>query len=362
MNETNTNRFTQILETVNRAGTPDQAKSLSAWKTRAMNTRRALMVIKKEHDQQIHEASERYSQKVALEKIDEIRKDYEVFRKLAVDRVREGLEETISQKRATFERNSGAPSEESLRLLQVLKMRKTLTLEDISSAAQHLHGNVQSLEVLRDLARDNGYSFPSFISAAEFEGAIEKAEAFAKDKLKTIDKEDGEMDYKTRMFWLYSDDEISNSEAQHFFSALDNNEISAAQITKDSKTSQTGEDADGAAVDRSVFAGGAWCKVKLHGGESLMGLAYQFHTTEAEIRKANGGRADIIPDTSILIPSTKFRVIYDETGHHTREEDITLVPIPAAAVTSPDLPGPNPAMVREFMRRGTAADALDAED
>lgn len=360
MNEIDTIRFTRILETVNHAGTPDQAKSLSAWKTRAMNTRRALMVIKKEHDQQIHEASERYSQKVALEKIDKIRKDYEVFRKLAVDRVREGLEETISQKRATFERNSGAPSEESLRLLQVLKMRKTLTPADISNAAQHLHGNVQALEVLRDLARDNGYSFPSFISAAEFEGAIEKAEAFAEDKLRTIDEEDDKMGYKERLFWLYSDDEISNSEAQYFFSALDNNEISAAQITKDSQTEQA--DDDGAAVDRSVFAGGAWCKVKLHGGESLMGLAYQFHTTEAEIRKANGGRADIIPDTSILIPSTKFRVVYDETGHHTREEDITLVPIPAAAVTSPDLPGTDPAMVREFLRRGTAADALDAED
>ena len=141
------------------------------------------------------------------------------------------------------------------------------------------------------------------------------------------------MDYKARLFWLYSDDEISNSEAQYFFGALDNNEISAAQITKDSKTSQTGEDADGAAVDRSVFAGGAWCKVKLHGGETLMGLAYQFRTTEAEIRKANGGRADIIPDTSILIPSTIFRPVYDETGHHTREEDITLVPIPAAAAS-----------------------------
>ena len=316
-------RFSQVVETLNRPGNPDEAKSLKAWKSRSMITRAALLELRAEYDKKISEAAERYSPTVAAEKIEELRAEYNSFKQIAVARVQDGLSSTLELKRQTYKKNSGAPTEEALRLLQALQMRKSLSPADIANAAQHLHGNVQALEILRERVRDAGYTFPSILSVEEFERAMEEAEAFARDKLDSIDQEPDAMSYKHRMFWMYD----GTGEAEYFFNPLDSNELSAAQITPSGKAAE--QEAEEDETDkRSVFDGGAWSKVKLHGGETLAGLSYQFHVSSEEIRKANPGEIHITPGAEILIPSTRMRVINDETGHHTDHKDVQLVAIP----------------------------------
>ena len=279
--------------------------------------------LKAEYDKKISEATKRYSPSVAAEKIEELRAEYNSFKQIAVARVQDGLSSTLELKRQTYKKNSGAPTEEALRLLQALQMRKSLSPADIANAAQHLHGNVQALEILRERVRDAGYTFPSILSVEEFERAMEEAEAFARDKLDSIDQEPDAMSYKHRMFWMYD----GTGEAEYFFNPLDSNELSAAQITPSGKAAE--QEAEEDETDkRSVFDGGAWSKVKLHGGETLAGLSYQFHASSEEIRKANPGEIHITPGAEILIPSTRMRVINDETGHHTDHKDVQLVAIP----------------------------------
>ena len=101
-------RFSQVVDTLNRPGNPDEARSLKAWKSRSMITRAALLELKGEYDKKISEASKRYAAKVAEEKIKELRAEYGSFRQIAVARVQADLNDTLELKRQTFKKNSGA--------------------------------------------------------------------------------------------------------------------------------------------------------------------------------------------------------------------------------------------------------------
>lgn len=330
----NLKRYNEIYErTLRNAGNPNKERSLAGWRERAGITRMAIRYAKAEHDKQVKEAQERYSNAVFGEKLAEYDADYSIMLDIAKKRVTDDLEDILEGKRQQYDKSMGAPSEEHLRLLQALNMRSNLTLSEIAAVSNKFDSNLQALGVLRDIAQRHGVSFPAMTDPDTFEEQLASAEQFAKDKLNTLDADLDDMGYKDRLFW----DKPGDGEDSYFFGILDGAGFTTEQLefaTAKAKSEQAPSEDNHTTATASGADQEMWAKVRLNGNQSISTIANQFHTTISDIIDANNGRdlSRTRAGDEIYVPSTRFSFQPDPSGGHVQPGDVVPVPRPVAHV------------------------------
>lgn len=323
-------------------GTVDESKTLAAWQRRAVAVREALLQVKREHEAELADLRETYSEKAFEQKRQDTDDTYMKVREYAVQKVVDDLETTLEGKRAQFDKACSAPTDEHLRLLSVLSMRTTLTPAEIAAVSGKFGGNVQALRALRDIAARHDVYFPDLGDPDEFETRMERARQYAEDRLAEIDTEDADLGYRGTAFWRYP----GQSEDRYFFGSLDGEAFTAEQIEQGTRTAQQTETSTTSTTTATQTAEGQpemWAQIKCNGSEDLGVIAAQFHLTEGEIRKANPNKdlSRIFAGDEILVPGTRFT--FQPGSGHVQPEQVKAVPRPVI----PDPVGPNGEAVGE---------------
>ena len=323
-------RYQVMLERATNAGNPNREKTLDAWQRRTITTRAALLKIKEDYEAELQKLRETYTPKVFEEKRRQPDQDYAALRALAVNKATEDLKSVLASKRAQFDRSSGAPTEEDLRLLEALNMRTSLNAAEIAAVSGKFNGNVQAIRVLRDIAQKHNISFPDVGDPEQFEDMLERAEQFSLDHLREIDTDRGQLNYKGVLFW----ENPGEGETDYFYGTLDGQGFTTEQIEEaskpDSAVTKTPSDSAEAARAANSQTGEMWAEVRANGQQSLHTIAAQFHVTAEQIRQANPGKDldRIYSGDRILVPSTQFSFQPDPSGCHVQPQDVKAVPRP----------------------------------
>lgn len=296
--------YLRIYRNALNEGDPDKSLTLDAWQRRAIITRSALQEIRKQYDRDIEELAHTYQPEPFNEKRKPLDETYGKFVELAKERVRDDLSRVMQAKRKQLDKCLDAPSEESVRLLTVLQMRTDLTPADVAAVAQKLNGNIQSLRALASIAERAGISFPTAGSVEEIEQNFDHAEQYAAEMIETIDRADSEFQYLDRCFWTAP----GSGEAPGIFGPLDDSTFTAPQTAETDAVTAAQAAAKQGASKASSHNNAA--RVFLRGDETLAGIAMQFGTGTAAIRRAN---PDVDLDQlqsgmSIVVPSTRLRI------------------------------------------------------
>lgn len=370
--------YHKVYESVLRSGNPVKATTLAGWLERATLTRGALLLAKEQYRKDVQQMRDRYSTKVFQEKRTAADAEYKVLVDVAKQRVSDDLEAVLASKRSAFDHANDPPSEATVRLLQVLNMRDSLTAEELAAVSGKVEHNLNALRVLKDIAHRHGLSFPDVGSPGEFERLMAQTESYIRDRLDAFDLTEEEINRSGKTadaeFWNHSNDQRSRHWAM--FNPLDFAGFTSQQVTAANDAARNipwSPDTNSAVQSGKALSDNpsdVWSEVSVRVPVRVDQLARQFKTTAAAIRGANPDR--LITDSTvlyggdvILVPSTRYSVRTDSGDAFIAPSDVRPVMAPAKtaeAVISPDLPGPDPARVREFLRRETAADALDAED
>lgn len=320
----------KIYKAAYEAGSPDKAKGFSGWQKRAQITRKALMKAQEERDATVAEWKRTYTNAALAPKLDELNEEYSQLRKIAIDRLDAALDEVIDEKRKQFRTVAmSAPSEEQLRTLQTLSLRDDLTTQEVSEMAETMSNSLQAMRALGSIARKAGLYFPKLITNEEFEDQLNDAASYARSNYDLIDVPEKALGYNGVSFFNYTDTGLAKMK----FSAVDRPLYAAVQTAQEADEKKPTGDGEG---ESKTGSGEYWSEVTLLGTEYLSTIADQFHTTEAEIRKANPSRS-FSPNSlgrgdKIFVPSTRMKVMQGQG--YVQEINVRLVPAPVSP--SPD--------------------------
>ena len=301
--------FEATLRSIYSGSGKGNAASFAGWVQRTQATRKALLENKRQHREELEQMKDIYAQRV----LDEKKAAYEIdemeLASIARDRVTEDLETVIAAKTAQYNRAMGAPSEEQLRLVSVMRMRQEtgedLTSTDFAGAVGNCADNFHCLKMLQNLANRAGVAFPMIHD--DFREDLDTVRRSATNILTSIDKPQENLGYLENLFWSYGSAGLN----QNVFDKLD----SLAYLTT------TPDAVEKAKVERSIAAAeqsakktgtvqnSKFCsKVKLKGLESIDAIADQFHVTRSDIATINPGvdLDGLHAGLEIYIPSTRF--------------------------------------------------------
>lgn len=285
-------------------GLIDKDKTLAGWHQKAIVTREALQMVREKRDADIAEIKKTYQTEAANARIAPLLEEYSAVVSTAKQRAIDALQPVIDAKRRTLEKAADAPSEETVRLLSVVRMLDSLSAAEITDAAGKVGGNIHALKVLSDLAKRNGLYFPD-IDLAKMQSDIDKAEQFALESIESMDVPTNEMGYKQRLFWMAP----GTGEAKYFFDALDNQTFTAATI-EDAGQSKAESKAAENPLKTPAKSGYNAVKITLRGDETAAGIAMQFGISTSDIRRANPDKdlASLRYMDTLVIPATRFHV------------------------------------------------------
>lgn len=336
--------YHRLIENAVNTGSARKSGTFRGWQEKAIKARQALKQVRQDYEQDLQELHGKYTTKYFLEEKAKLEANYNGIVQSAVTKLTEDLEDVIESKRRQFDKVSGAPSAEDLRLLEALNMRTSLSIAEVANTIGKLNGNVQSLAVLRDIAAKHDIRIPAGATTPEeFDTMMQRAKEYSLDRLRDIDTPDRDMNYKGKCFFDYPD---HPGEASHFYDPLDNNVLTTEQITTATRQAQqpeakapATETAPAAAKTGEGDAVPMWAEVTCSGNMSLSTIAEQFHVTPQQIREANGGRDldRLYTGDKILVPSTQFSFQPDPSGGHVQPDQVRPVP----AVTYEYKTGPN---------------------
>ena len=273
------------------AGHPDKTKTLKAFQRRAILTRSAIQALDEEYRRDLNELGETYSAKEFDRRREALDHEYNEIVRIAKAKCLEDLEDVLNGKREQFDKSCGAPTEEQLRLLQVLSMRNNVTETEIRMTAAKMNDNIPALRLLAEIAKKHDVLFPNIGDADELDAAISSAEGFAKEMIDSIGVvDDQKLTYQQFSFWRHPD---TATVADSFFAPLDES-IFVAQQQKQEKPTKANA-----------------VKVYLRGDEYLAGIADQFGIDSEEIRKANPDRSDFSSfnnGDTLIIPAGTLKI------------------------------------------------------
>lgn len=327
--------YARLVDNATNTGNAKKSGTFRGWQDKAIKAREALKAVRRDYNDDLQEIIRTYSPNVAAQKKAELDERFNSIVSDAKDKLKDALEEVIESKQCWFDKCSGAPSAEDLRLLQALSMRSNMSIAEVASAAGKLNQNVQSMGVLRDIAAKFDIHIP--IGAAtpeEFDSMVQRAREFSLDRLRELETPDKEISYKAKMFFDYAD---LPGETAHFYGPLDNNVLTTEQIstatkqaqqtaaraTKPDNTPTAAETGEGDAVPM-------WAEVTANGQQNLSTIAAQFHVSTQQIREANPGKDldRLYTGDKILVPSTRFAFQPDPSGGHVQPDQVRAVPAP----------------------------------
>ncbi len=332
-------RYSKIFEGATAAGNPDTEKSLAGWHKRACIKRNALLELKREHLKELDSLRDTYAPKVFEERRTELDAAYNTVVARVKDRLTEDLNAVLEGKRKQFDKSTGAPTEEQLRLLTALNMRSNLSAADIAQVSDKFQSNIQALQVLKDISAKHGIPFPDVGNVEAFEESMTRAEQFSLDKLNSIDTDHDDLGYRDMLFWEHPGD----GEAMIYYGNLDGQGFSAEQITDATNEAQQ-ETATRSTAPKATETGEGeplkmWAEVRCPRNTNIGIIATQFHTSAEAIRKANPEKDldRIHGGEKILVPATRFTFQPSPNGTHVQPEDVKAVPRPIY----PEPTGPN---------------------
>ena len=311
--------YSRLFESIINPGMAKPGGTLREWQRFAIDVRGKMMEARKVYDEKQKEINANFKGQRWMDEYAVLKNDYENVKKRAVDTLTKALDSVIESKKLEFKKNSGAPDEESLRLLQALKMREKLTPADVQNVVDKLNGNIQSLSILRDIAEKNNVTFPvGLADPEEFERSLDRTWNYCVDRIREIDSPDKELSYNGTAFYNFPDSGVTDA----VFHALDNNALLTAQIEEDATGVYETDPGDG--------SGEMWAKVTLGDHVMLRTVASQFGVSLADIEAANPGRdlMHIKAGDKILVPSTYFRFESNAKGIYVQPGDVATVPKP----------------------------------
>lgn len=331
--------YARLVDNATNTGYAKKSGTFRGWQEKAIKAREALKKVRQDYNDDLQEIIRTYSPNVAAQKKAELDERFNSIVSDAKDKLKDALEEVIESKQRWFDKCSGAPSAEDLRLLQALSMRSNMSIAEVASAAGKLNQNVQSMGVLRDIAAKFDIHIP--IGAAtpeEFDSMVQRAREFSLDRLRELETPDKEMSYKAKMFFDYAD---LPGETAHFYGPLDNNVLTTEQISTATKQAQqaaakptepqiaAGETSEGDAVPM-------WAEVTASGNQNISTIAAQFHVSTQQIREANPDKDldRIYTGDKILVPSTRFAFQPDPSGGHVQPDQVRAVPAPQYSIAA----------------------------
>lgn len=319
--------YQRLVENAIDTGHAAKRGTFREWQNKAIAARKALAQVKKDYEEDLNEIRATYSPAVIAAKKQELDEKYRSIVDTAKENLSAELDAVIESKQRQFDKCSGAPSAEDLRLLQALNMRSHISLDEFANTVSKLNGNVQSIAVLRDIADRHGVKIPVGANTpAEFDTMLQRAKEYSLDRLQEIDSEDP--GYKARAFYDYPD---SPGEASAFYNPLDKNVLTTEQIRTATRETAERESTKETTTPEKAAPGEnvpMWAEVTASGNMSLSTIAAQFHTTTDEIRAVNPGRDldRIYSGDKILVPSTRFTFQPDPSGGHVQPDQVRPVP------------------------------------
>ena len=269
------------------AGNPDKSKTLKGFQKRCNITRDAIDTLKEQHDKDIKELRETYTEKAVAEQRKPFDDSLQGMIQIAKDKCLADLQAVMDAKRKQLEATTGAPTTEQLRLLQTLSMRTSLSSAEINAVLPKLNDNTNALRVLADIAKKNNLPFPEDAgNVQKIEENLSKAEQFCKSMIDSLGKD--VLSYTELCFWQYAE---QRTVADSYFDAVDGSVFTAPPVRKQAEELSGDPNAT---------------KVYLCGDETLTLLSMQFNVNSEEIRKANPhyNFNDIEPGSSVIIPAT----------------------------------------------------------
>ena len=313
--------------------------SFAGWVSRTQATRNALLENKRQHRNELEEMRDIYAPKLIAEKKAAFELDELELASIARDRVTEDLETVIEAKTAQYNRAMGAPSEEQLRLVSVMRMRQEtgedLTSTDFAGAVGNCADNYHCLKMLQNLANRAGVAFPAIHD--DFREDLDTVRRAATNILAGVDKSQEELGYLEILFWKYGNIGLS----QNVFDKLDSLAYlsTTPEAVEKAKVERSIAAAEQAAEKTGTVQNSKFCsKVKLTGLESIDAVAEQFHVTRSQIAALNPGVSldGLHAGLEIFIPSTHFSF---SPGNPSRVQ-ASQVQV-AETPTFPDPEGPN---------------------
>lgn len=322
--------YSKLFENATNTGNAAKRGTFREWQNKAIAARKALGQVKKDYAKDLQEIRSTYSPSVIATKKHELDEKYKTIVRQAKENLTEELNAVIESKQRQFDKCSGAPSAEDLRLLQALSMRSHISIDEFASTVGKLNGNVQSLAVLRDIADRHGVRIPvGATTPAEFDAMLQRAKEFSLDRLREIDAEDP--GYKARAFYDYPD---HRGEAAALYNPLDQNVLTTEQIktaTREAMESKAAEANTSTEETAPTGGGEMWAEVTVNSSMWLSTIAGQFHVSTDAIRKVNPGHdLDHLSDgQKILVPATRFTFQPDPDGARGHVQPDMVRPVPA---------------------------------
>lgn len=324
--------YQKMFENLVSTGNPKKSGTLRGWQDKAIKTRESLKAARKDYDKELQEILATYSKSVAHEKKTVLDAQFDSIVKSATAELESDLDKIIESKQRQFDKCSGAPTEEELRLLQVLNMRKNLTIAEVANVIGKLNNNVQSLAVLRDIAERSNIHVPARASTPEeFDTLITRAREFSIRMLDDIAKPDDQLGYHGTSFYRYPD---GPGEAAAFYGPLDNSTLTSEQIslaTAKAREKETLNEVEATNPTPSATnPDEMWAQIEVSGQMNVATIANQFHVSVKDIEEANPGKdvTRLYTGDKILVPAIKFSFQPDPSGGHVQPHQVKAVPRP----------------------------------
>lgn len=305
------NEYLRVYESAMRQrGKPAEARSLDSWRKNCAVIRQAVMSVKAVFEAEKKRMWGDLKADAYFKAIEPLQANYNFVLEQARTMMKNELKSVLNAKREQLSKCLDAPTEDDLRLLNVLNLRTSLSASELAAAADKLNGNINGLRALGDIARRSGLSFPDYGNLDRISHDLEAAERFANTMIKNVDSSDPT--YFERMFYDHTElimPQFEDVDTDFFTTAQE--AVVPSGFAPSSPVSEI-------PVGKQANA----CRVYLTGSESLLCLASQFNCTIAAIKEANPGIDihNLGGVESIVIPATKFSIV--ESRGYSRADQV----------------------------------------
>ena len=179
----------------------DDFFSFSAWKSRAQQTRDIIL----DHKHRNADAYEKLQRIYAGDALKQQKQnlDDQLFQLTETARalIKADFNNVMTAKKNQRELAHDAPSDQQMRLLQVLSLRTSIAPDEIAAAAERCSDSIQALRVLHDLADKNDIYFPDLPSESDTTKAVDSLTELRDIVATDCAVDTNEMGYMQRVFW-----------------------------------------------------------------------------------------------------------------------------------------------------------------
>lgn len=163
---------------------------------------------------------------IAKQRVELEREQNEIFTRLTGETRKEIKELIDTKKDKIVEMLETPPSEETVRLLEVLRMRDNLTDVEIQTLLPSFFGNYQAIKALESIAESNGISvtLPVQLDCRAMYDTLDKAESYLLAACDDMAKPEDKRNILYNQFYLYNKDmpnEIYSPEYKEYVALFD---------------------------------------------------------------------------------------------------------------------------------------------